>query len=274
MQSESHFNTHIVRNSLLQTFVIFIFLKSLAPGYLGYHIYKSKNCKVRHLAHLHRRNKFDKSLFLCFSDLHIILTKLPHQKKSISYILVWTAQMLVHLFMTYRSYLVDKDHHICLEYFRSISEVSYIAKSKQSHYLLSRYHDVYNRRILNNLANNLCSCLSKTHSKETTNLHYCILQYPRLSILHLTFFLFNFLKTHVFLLYLTNSIQRIKSYLPHSIHHIFKRCNSRKFQIRREEYRCNNEQNTDKSRSSDIKIRSQLVIVTYVIPKSITISTA
>ena len=107
----------------------------------------------------------------CLGYLNIILAKFPYQQECITDIFVRTAQMFIDLFMANCCDLVDKHHHVSFKYFSSVSEVTYIAKTEDSHDLLTRNHHVNNSRIFNDLTDNLSTSLAKAYSEKRADLH-------------------------------------------------------------------------------------------------------
>lgn len=71
--------------------------------------------------------------------------------------------------------LIHKDHHIGLKHLGRISEITNIAKTKNSHYLLARNHDINYSGILNHPAYDLSSSLTEPHSQKRTDFNDSIL---------------------------------------------------------------------------------------------------
>jgi len=71
--------------------------------------------------------------------------------------------------------LIHKDHHIGLKHLGGIGEITNIAKTKNSHYLLTRNHDINYSGILNHPANDFSSRLTEPHSQKRPDFNDCIL---------------------------------------------------------------------------------------------------
>lgn len=91
MQPEAHFNTSIIGNSFLETFVLFVFLERVSLGDISDHFHKSKNRQVSLLTYFRCLQQLNTGLFSSFSDLAVALSKFPHQQKSISNIFIRTS---------------------------------------------------------------------------------------------------------------------------------------------------------------------------------------
>ncbi len=127
--------------------------------------------------------------------------------------------------------LVNKNHYIGLKNFSRISEITYITETKQCHDFLTWNHNVNDSRILNNFADNLCSCLAKTYSEKRTNFYNSILKYFRLCAWNASIILLDFLHAHIFLLNFSKGIQGMNCDFLNCIKHLFKWCNSSKLKI-------------------------------------------
>jgi len=171
--------------------------------------------------------------------------------------------------MANSSNFVDKNHHISLENLSCISKIPDITKSKNCHDFLTWNHCVNSFRIFNNLTNNLGTSLTKTNSKQFANFEDSVLQYLRLSNLAFSFFLFNFLQTHILFLDFPDRIQRIDCQFSYCIHHFLKRRDSDDIKIMTEEYRCDNEKKTNEDCSPNVEIGHLLIVPAYVVCKCV-----
>ena len=173
--------------------------------------------------------------------------------------------MLIYLFVANSCNLVDKDHHISFEYLCCVSEISDIAKSKDSHNFLTRNHSVYGGRIINDLTDDLGPGLAKANGKKFADFEDGVLKDLRFSNLKFAFFLFYFLQAHVLFLYFPHCIQRVNRQLSDCIHHFFKRGNCDNIEIMTEEDGCDDEEKAYKNGPADVEVRNLFVVPTDVV---------
>ena len=78
--------------------------------------------------------------------------------------------------------------------------------------------------------------------------------------------------THILLLYLTNRIERMNSYFPDCLHHIFERSYCCELKIGREKHGGYDEEDANKECSADVEVGNRTVVLADVISKGIAVS--
>ena len=173
--------------------------------------------------------------------------------------------MLVDFFVANSCDLVDKDHHISFEYLCCISEISYIAKSKDGHDFLTRNHSVNGCRVINDLADDLGPGLAKANGKKFADFEDGVLKNLRFSNFKFSFFLFYFLQAHVLFLDFPHCIQRVDCQLSDSVHHFFKRGNCDDIEIMTEEDGGDDEEKAHENGSADVEVGNLFVVPANIV---------
>lgn len=171
MESESHLDTFVVFDSVLEVFVVFIFQKSVGFGDLSNHLDKGKYGQVSHLLDSLCFNEFKLfSIFLIFK-LSVSLLVFPNQQKGITDVLVWWATVRVYDGVTDLSNLIDEDHDFGFKDFSGICEISDIAEAVNTENFLTRDDDVHELRVLDNFGDDFGTGLPESYCKKASNFY-------------------------------------------------------------------------------------------------------
>lgn len=109
------------------------------------------------------------SLFRYHEEFVLVL-EFPYQKESISDVLVCRTSILVDNRVSDFSDLIDEHHDLSLQDFCGISEVSYVAETKDGEHSLTCHHWVDITSLTNILGNNFGPCVSEPECEQMTDL--------------------------------------------------------------------------------------------------------